>query len=259
MSLDSTDVRSNIGLSKEYSPTTGRIGTVWSPGNAISLFGQYGTGTDPLSGSLSLPGGSNTFDLTKGRQVEVGAKGAIPAIRGEWTVALYKIEKRNLQSRDPDIPTVVRQIGRQSSKGIELALAAEPVRGWTIDANAAFLRARYDEFTEAGNISRDGNKVTGVPERTANIWTAYRFMPQWQAALGARYVGERHTNTSNTLSLPAYTVVDTSLAYAYSRNLTLMLAVKNATNRDYALSGSGNARWLLGEPRTVQLTARTMF
>lgn len=262
MTLDSQDLRTGVSLQKKYAPLTGRIGAVWAPTNALSLYGQYGTGTDPLSGSLSLPSGGTTFDLTKGRQLEIGAKGNLATIRGEWTVAMYKIEKRNLLTRDPENSAVTLQVGQQSSTGIEFALAAEPVRGWTIDANAALLRARYDNFTEvvAGTgVSRNGNIPTGVPERAANIWTAYRFLPQWQAGVGARYVGERQANTANTLSLPAYTVMDTSLLYSYSRNLSITLAVKNIANRDYALSGSGNTRWILGEPRTAQLIVRSTF
>ena len=260
MALD--DLRGGVRMLKQYSPVTGRLGAVWSPSEALSLYGQFGTGTDPLSGALSLPGGGNTFDLTKGRQVEVGAKGAVPALRGEWTVALYKIEKRNLLSRDASNPTITQQIGQQSSTGIELAFAAEPLRGWTIDANAAFLRARYDDFKELVSgalVSRDGMTPTGVPERTASIWTAYRFLPQWQAGFGARYVGERQGNTANTTKLPSYAVFDASLAYDYSRSLKLGLSVKNLANRDYALAGTANTRWLLGAPRTVQLTARASF
>ncbi|BEP96535.1 TonB-dependent receptor [Acidovorax sp. A79] len=262
MELDTTDLRTGVNLVKKYSPVTGRLGAVWSPSEALSLYGQFGTGTDPLSGALSLPGGGNTFDLTKGRQVEVGAKGAVPAVRGEWTVALYKIEKRNLLSRDAGNPNLSQQVGQQSSTGIELAFAAEPVRGWTIDANAALLRARYDAFKELVSgalVSRDGNTPTGVPERTASIWTTYRFLPQWQAGFGARYVGARQGNTANTTQLPSYVVLDASLAYDHSRNLKLGLAVKNLADRDYALAGTANARWLLGAPRTVQLTARATF
>ena len=262
MELDNTDLRTGVNLIKKYSPVTGRLGAVWSPSDALSLYGQFGTGTDPLSGALSLPGGGNTLDLTKGRQVEIGAKGAVPAVRGEWTVALYQIEKRNLLSRDASNPNITQQTGKQSSTGIELAFAAELVRGWTIDANAAFLRARYDDFKElvSGSVvSRDGNTPTGVPQRAASVWTAYRFLPQWQAGFGARYVGERQGNTANTAQLPSYVVLDASLAYDYSRNLKLSLAVKNLADRDYALAGTANARWLLGAPRTVLLTARAMF
>lgn len=262
MRLDNNDLRTGARLSKTYSPVTGRIGAVWPPSDAVSFYGQYGTGTDPLSGALSLPNGGNAFDLTKGRQLEVGAKGSLPAIKGEWTLALYRIEKRNLLSRDASDPRITQQVGRQSSTGIELAVAAEPRPGWTVDANAALLRARYDEFNEVVGgraVSRAGNIPVGVPERTANLWTAYRFQPRWQLGIGARYVGARQSNAANTARLPAYTVFDVSLAYEYSRSLDFSLAVKNLTDRDYAVSGTGNVRWLLGAPRTVQLTARARF
>ena len=262
MDFDNADLRTGVALGKKYAPVTGRLGAVWSLSTALSLYGQFGTATDPLSGALALPNGSVSYDLTRGRQLELGAKGSVPLVKGEWTVAAYRIEKRNLLSRDPENPAIAQQIGQQSSTGLEVAFAAEPLRGWTIDANAAVLRARYDDFKEivAGQpVARDGNTPAGVPERTASIWTRYRFLPQWDAGLGARYVGLRQSNAANTANLPAYTVLDASLAWRQSPALTLSLAVKNLADRDYALSGSGGVRWLLGAPRTVQLTARTSF
>jgi iron complex outermembrane receptor protein len=262
MQLDNTELRTAAQASKDYAPVTGRAGLVWHVDPSVTLYGQYGTATDPLSGALALPNGSPSFDLTRGRQLEFGAKGSVAAVRGEWSAALYQIEKRNLLSRDPDNPSVALQIGRQSSTGIELAFAAEPVRGWTIDANLAALRARYDDFNEivAGlPVSRNGKTPTGVPERTFNLWTGYRFLPAWHAAIGARYVGERQANTANTANLPAYTAIDAALAWTATPTLGLTLSVKNLADRDYALSGSAGVRWLLADPRSVQLTARTTF
>lgn len=262
MDFDNDDLRQGLVLGKSYSPTTGRVGAIWTPREALSLYGQYSTATDPLSGALSLPNGSTAFDLTRGRQLEAGAKGALPAVRGEWTLAVYRIEKHNLLSRDPVDPTRVQQVGRQSSTGAELAVAAEPVRGWTIDANAALLRARYDDFNEVVGgtlVPRAGNVPVDVPQRMANLWTAYRFQPRWQAGLGLRHVGVRQSDAANTASLPAYTLVDATLAYAPHPGLTFTLAVRNLTDRDYAVSGTGNVRWLLGAPRTVELMARAMF
>ncbi|MGH8855575.1 MAG: TonB-dependent receptor, partial [Telluria sp.] len=262
MDFDNRDLRTRVSLSKQYAPVTGRVGAIWAADPALSLYGQYGTGTDPLSGALSLPNGATSYDLTKGRQLEVGAKGKLAVVNGEWTAALYRIEKRNLLSRDPDNANITLQIGQQSSTGIELAFAAEPVRGWTVDANLALLHARYDDFNElvAGKpVSRSGNTPTGVPERVANLWTAYRFLPQWQASAGARHTGARQSNTANTASLPSYTVLDAALAYTWSPQLALSLAVKNLADRNYAVAGSGSVRWLLGAPRTVQLSARSSF
>ena len=262
MALAQVNLTNGASLGKQYQPLTGRLGAVWSPGSALSLYGQWASGTDPLSGALSLPGGGDKFDLTKGRQVEVGAKGALPALRGEWTLALYQIKKRNLLSRDASNPNITQQIGQQSSTGLELAFAAEPVRGWTIDANAALLRARYDDYQELVSgqlVSRSGNTPTGVPERAFNVWSAWRLAPQWRLGLGLRHVGERQGNTANTTRLPAYTVWDAGLGYEPTRQLQVHLSVKNLANRDYALSGQAGKSWLLGAPRTVMLTLRTQF
>ncbi|MFY0478647.1 TonB-dependent receptor [Achromobacter marplatensis] len=261
MRLDNNNLRTGVRQGKSYDPTTGRVGIVWAPSKTLSFYGQYSTGTDPLSGALSLPGGATDLDLTRGHQIEAGVKGLLPSIRGQWTAAVYRIEKRNLLSRDPDDPTITQQVGRQSSTGIEFAFAAEPVSGWTVDANIALLRARYDDFSELASgalVSRNGNVPTGVPERMANLWTAWRFAPQWKIGTGVRYVGERPTNAANSRSLPSYTVVDASLTYDYSPGLSFMLTVKNLTDRAFAVSGS-DSTWLLGAPRTVLLTTRATF
>lgn len=259
--LDDDNLRTGVRRSKSYAPTTGRIGLVWTASEALTFYGQYATGTDPLSGALSLPGGGTAFDLTRGRQVEVGVKGLLPAIRGEWTAATYRIDKRNLLSRDPNDPTVTQQIGRQSSVGLELAFAAEPVSGWTVDANVALLRARYEDFNEVSSgtaVSREGNVPTGVPERAANLWTAYRVAPRWRVGAGLRHVGARFTNAANTGKLPSYTVADASVTYVHSATLRFMLTIRNLADRAYPVSGS-DSLWLLGTPRTVLLTARTTF
>jgi len=99
----------------------------------------------------------------------------------------------------------------------------------------------------------------GVPERVGNLWTAWRWHPQWNIGMGLRHVGRRPSNTANTAHLPAYTLLDAMLAWHPTAEHTVTLAVKNLTDRDYALSGSGNLRWRLGAPRTVHLTAHVSF
>lgn len=263
MKLDYDNLRTSVHQGSKYTPTTGRLGAIWQPSPTLSLYGQYSTGTDPLTGSLTLPAGQTEVQLTRGRQAEVGAKGLLPSVRGQWTVAAYKISKDNLLSRDPVNPNVTQQVGKQSSAGIELAVGLEPVRGWTVDANLAALRARYDSFNEAQSggalVSRAGNTPSGVPERTANLWTTWRFASQWKAAFGAKYVGEVQSNAANTAQLPAYTVMNASLTYAWQPRTTLMLGVNNLANKVYAVSGYGGDYWVLGERRSVQATVRTSF
>lgn len=258
MTLDNTELLTSAFTRQTYSPLTGRVGAVWRATNEVSVYGQYATGTDPLGGSLNLPTVANQT-LTRGRQVEFGAKGELPSVRGEWTSSVYRIEKHNILSRDATNPLVTQQIGQQSSTGVELALAMEPVRGWSVDANLAMLRARFDSFNEVQGallVSRTGNTPVNVPERIANVWTSYRFAPKWQAGVGLQYVGTRAANTANTLHFPSYTTLDALLRYEFSRSTSLALSVSNLTDKDYAISGTNNTRWLLGAPRAVYLTAR---
>jgi len=261
MRLHDHNLRNDQRRSIAYRPTTGRVGLVWMPEANLSLYGQFATATDPVSGSLALPGGRTDFDLTRGRQWEAGVKGLWPAVRGEWTVAVYRITKRNLLSRHPNNPALVQQIGAQSSTGLEWTMAVTPASAWTVHVNMAVLRAKYDDFSEnVGGVavSRAGKIPRGVPQRMANLWTHWGFAPRWELGGGLHYVGKRPTNTGNTRWMPAYTVLDGFVRYQWARDFSLALHLKNLTNRSYALSGS-DANWLLGAPRTVLLTARATF
>ncbi|QTD47120.1 TonB-dependent receptor [Ottowia testudinis] len=262
MRLRSQNMRATAGPDQvKYSPVTGRIGTVFKASGDLSLYGQFATGTDPLSGAMSLPGGTTTHDLTRARQWEVGVKGDVPALRGEWSVALYRITKRNLLSRDVDNPAITQQIGQQSSTGVELAFGAEPVRGWTVDANLALVRARYGQLAAVSGgqaISYAGNVPTGAPERLFNLWSTWQPHPQWQVGAGLRHVGRRPLNPANSAYLPSYTVLNAALTFKPTRQSSLVLAVQNLGNRVYPLSG-GLSQWLLGAPRTVSLTGRLTF
>ena len=145
---------------------------------------------------------------------------------------------------DKATPLSSQLFAHVSLEGLGLPSALTAVRAqYTSTHLQAADAATGDVFGAAVALSRDGNTPTGVPERTASIWTAWRFLPQWQAGFGARYVGERQGNTANTTKLPSYVVLDASLAYDYSRNLKLGLAVKNLADRDYALAGTATARW----------------
>jgi len=261
MRLKNHNLVLNERLGKSYDSTTGRIGLVWTPTEDLSLYGQFATATDPLSGALALPGGGADFDLTRGRQVEAGVKGMLPSVNGEWTVAVYRIQKRNLLSRDPINPALTMQVGEQSSTGLELAFAAAPTSNWSLNANLAVLRAKYDDFNESVGgvaVSRSGNVPRNVPERTANLWTSWRFAPQWKVGGGLHYEGKRPSNTANTRWLPAYVVLDAFVSHDWSRDASIMLSVKNLGNRAYAISGNDTS-WLLGPSRTVLLTLRAGF
>jgi iron complex outermembrane receptor protein len=183
----------------------------------------------------------------------------------EWTLAAYRIVKKDLLSQDPTSanPEDVQQVGEQSSRGLEASVALNINDRWRIDANAALLNAKFDEFGEEdddGNIvSRNGRRPPSVPEQAANLWVSWAVNEQWLARAGLRYVGKRFTDNANQLELPSYTVIDAGVDWAPLPQLSLTASLRNLTDEVYAVAAYTTSEWILGQPRTAELTARYRF
>ncbi|PLC07272.1 TonB-dependent siderophore receptor [Variovorax sp. RO1] len=250
-------------LDKTFEYATGRLGVVYAPDAAQSFYAQVARAADPLTGLISTSATQVPFELSTGKQVEVGYKRQLAEGRGAWSVAAYRIEKNKLLSRDPNDPTVVQQIGKQSSEGIEATLDLALTSTLRLEANAARLRARYDDFNEAVGkslVSRAGNTPAGVPEVAANLWLHWRFMPQWEAEFGVRHVGARQVDAANTRQIGSYTVADAGVSWQANPSLKLALRAFNLADRKYPVSFSnGGNQWLLGRPRSFELSALVNF
>lgn len=258
---DLQNAANNLGKTFEYA--TGRLGVVYAPDATQSFYAQVARAADPLTSLISTSATQVPFELSTGKQVEVGYKRQLADSRGAWTVAAYRIEKNKLLSRDASDPTKTQQIGQQSSEGIEATLDLALTSTLNLEANIAKLRARYDDFNEVvsgGLVSRAGNTPTGVPEEAANLWLSWRFLPQWEAAFGVRYVGPRQVDTANTRKVGSYTVADASVSWQANPSLKLALRAYNLADRRYPVSFSnGGNQWLLGRPRSFELSALVNF
>ena len=239
-------------------------GTAWRLGlthhltRDTSLYGQVSVGHDPTT-TLSYMGRTK-YRLTTGRQAEVGLKQTLDGGLGEWTAALYRIEKDDIITRDPNNSALSVQGGSMHSQGVELSASISPTRNWRFDGNYTYLVAEYDELNEAvggRSVSRAGNTPSNVPQHVANLWGHYRF-GQWQASLGLRHVGKRYSDNANTLKLKPYTVADASLAWHYDSRTTFRLLARNLADKMYVKTGSG-IRGSLGSPRRFDLIAEMKF
>lgn len=107
-------------FSKTYSNTGWRAGTVFALRPTSTFYAQLSQASDPVSGLLMISPSDGAFDLSKGKQTEVGFKQGFE--HGEWTVSAYRIRKTGLLSRDPLDPSRRVQVGAQTSKGLEASL-----------------------------------------------------------------------------------------------------------------------------------------
>ncbi|WP_018506829.1 TonB-dependent receptor [Thiobacillus thioparus] len=241
--LDSTAVR--LGLTYRLTPNT-------------SIYAQASTGSDPIGSLLSISLANSRFELTKGRQVEAGLKQSFAGGRGEWTTAFYHIKKDDIITRDPNNLALSIQGGSQSSKGAEFSTSFVVGKGWRIDGNVALLDAQFDELTDGTGTSFAGKRPPNVANQVANLWLNYD-KRAWQSGIGARYVGKSYADNGNTQALPAYTVVDASVAWHKGRNTTFRAIVRNLGDRVYATTAYTSTQVSLGDPRHVELTAEFKF
>nr|WP_230381772.1 TonB-dependent receptor [Pseudomonas fulva] len=250
-----TDTRSDRSLSGD----NWRAGLVFALTEDLSVYGQYATSTEGVSNLLTLSTAQQSWDLSTAKQTEVGVKQMLPDGRGEWTLAAYHIVKKKLLSTDPLNPVRQQQVGQQSSDGIEATLALRLPYDVQLSANAAWVRAEYDEFAN-GTSNYSGNRPVDVPRRSANLWLSKDFGRLFSAGAGARYVDSRYGDNANTVQVPSYTVVDANVDWHVQPDLTLGLQLNNLFDRQYATTTGNNGRqWYLGEPRSFFVTADYRF
>ncbi|WP_438300563.1 TonB-dependent receptor [Pseudomonas sp. NMS19W] len=240
-----------------------KAGLVFALTQDTSFYGQVATSTDGIGGLISLSPSQQQYDLSTARQTEIGLKQLFWDQRGEFTLAAYRIVKKKLLTDDPGNPTLKQQVGQQSSNGLEASLDLQLPNAWQLQANAAIVKAKYDDFEEVVGgvpVSRNGNRPVDVPRRTANLWLSKALTDDLKAGAGVRYVDARYADMANRNELPSYTVVDATLSWKALRNTTLGLQVNNLFDRTYAQSQYNEGQqWILGEPRSFFVTADYTF
>lgn len=237
-----------------FSPVTGRLGLVKDLSADWQVYAQASTAADPPSGLLATAGFSalRNFDLTTGRQVELGSKWGFDAGRGWATLAVYDITRKNLSTTDPNDRTQVIPVGAQSSRGVELATRWRPTAAWTLAAQASYTQAQFDTFVETvgtTTVSRAGNRPANVPAVVLGASADWRVNEALTLGADWRHVGKRYANTANSVWDDGYSLLGVNLTMRITPQLTARLRVDNVTDARYVASLSTSLPYL-GAPRS---------
>jgi len=243
-------------LKRSWDPVTGRVGLTYQLIPSANVYVQYSTAAEQ-------PSGTQDFDVSTGKQWEVGSKFEYLDGRGSATVAAYKIERKDFAITDPLDPTNTIPVGQQSSRGIEFASSFRLTPRLLLEGNVAWVDAQYDEFSEKNAagvvVSRKGNTPTNVPDRVGNLWLTYDFDPAWQGGVDARYVASVYADNANTQTVPSYTLYGSFLTLKVDAHTSITGRVRNLTDEVYARFAHVSPAYYLGEPRTFELAVQTRF
>ena len=262
--VDRTDFKTpGNSFETSLSGTSWRTGAVYTPVTNLAFYGQYATAVDPVTNLISLSATQKTFQLSTGKQIEAGVKQSFWGGCGEWTLAGYQIVKNNLLVPDASNPAgLALQIGQQSSRGVEASVGLALNNGWRVDADLALLRARYDNFSAVVNgqvVSYAGNIPMNVPEQVSNVWVTWDFASDWSVYGGVQIVGRTFSDNANTLLRPGYGVVNGGIRWRPDPRTTVAFRLYNLFDTVYATSAPYTGQWLLGMPRTAEVSVNVKF
>ncbi|MEM9539002.1 MAG: TonB-dependent siderophore receptor [Cyanobacteria bacterium P01_E01_bin.42] len=234
-----------------------RLGLVYQPVENVSLYANYSRSFYP---SASTTADGEALEPERGQGFEVGVKAELFDGNLLATLAYFNLTKQNVATTDPDNPLFSVATGEQKSEGIELDLVGEIVPGWNVLASYAYIDAQIT----ADNTFTVGNKLAGVPEHSASLWTTYEIQSGNLEGLGfgvgVNWVGDRQGDLNNSFTLDSYFLANAAIFYERD-NWRFGLNFKNIFNTNYIV-GTPRTRTRgiePGDPFTVLGTIRYEF
>jgi iron complex outermembrane receptor protein len=252
--IDSTNLTNGTKVTgatrydKAFSP---RFGLVYKPFNTTSFFVSYSNSFSTNSGQ-DVTGKAIKPSLID--QYELGVKNQFLKGLLSANVTLYRIINNNLaqtapylQNGTPNNNTNIKILsGETTSDGVEVDLAAYPIKGLSITAGYSYNYMRYTKTDTSVGSYKTGERLVNNPAHTANGSIFYTVesgrLNGLKIGTTIVYLGDRYAgwNTDVTKTNPVtyrdrlievggYTTIDVSAGYTFKK-IAVQAKVSNLTN-----------------------------
>jgi len=232
-----------------------RLGLIFKPMPALSLYANYGRSYLPQSGD-QFGGLTPTTEALKPERfdnIELGAKWE-PIAGLLATAAVYQLDRTNTRATDPLNPGVTVLTGAQRSRGLELGLERSVSDRWQISAGYAWQKAKVTKATTA--CPSGECEVPLVPRHTFSLWNKYDVSDKLGLGLGVIARSKSFTSIGNSVRIPGYARVDGAAFYKLARGVDAQVNVENIFGADYFPTSNGDNNISPGAPRTLRATLR---
>ncbi|QPH39961.1 TonB-dependent receptor [Pedobacter endophyticus] len=193
----------------------------------LSVFASYSNGFVNKGAVQQQDGSVSVFKSEQANQIEAGMKIETRDKKLSGSISYFNILVTN-KVRFDDVTRLQIQDGSQRHSGVELDLFATPIPGLSINAGYTYLNPKYEKI----EAQLQGKLPVTTPKHAANLWASYKFANGIGLAIGGNYAAKSFGNNANTFTLPAYTVINSSVFYEWN-NLRLGLKVNNLGNQKY--------------------------
>jgi vitamin B12 transporter len=221
--------------------TNGRASLAWTFDAGTILRASFGDGFKaPTLYQLFSEYGNAALAPEEARGWDAGIEHGFAG--GAYTVGATWFERstRNMidfvgcfGSSDPRCATqpfgFYDNVQRTHARGIEAQFAARIGERLQVDANYTFT----DAVNDARGTSNFGRELPRRPRANANLLVAYRWPVGLTTTLATQYAGSAFDNASNSVRLPAYTLVELRASYLLSERTEIFGRIENLLDEQY--------------------------
>ena len=255
--LDYRNERDGSELSRADDLLSPRAGLVFTPLSPLSFYGSWSVSWLPASGDqfASLTDVTKQLEPEKFTNWEAGAKWE-PSAGLLVTGAVYRLDRTNTRSTDPNDPARIVQTGSQRTTGFELGASGRVTRRWSVAGGYAYQDARVTSATAA---APEGARVPMVPRHTFSLWNQLQVLPKLGAAFGVVARSAMYAAIDDRVTLPGYVRLDAAVFLDLFADLRLQVNVENLLDRAYWANANSNTNISPGSPRAVRAAVHARF
>jgi catecholate siderophore receptor len=236
-----------------------RLGLIFKPVPAVSLYASYGRSYLPSAGDqfTSLDVTSQALEPERFDNYEIGAKWEpLPGLLA--TIALYQLDRTNTRAVDP-LTNLTVLTGEQRSKGLEIGLERNVTDKWQVSGGYAWQKAQIRSRTTACDPALDTCEVPLVPRHQFSVWNRYNVSKQLGFGLGVIARSKSFAGISNDVVLPGYVRADAAVFFELSDGIEAQVNVENLLGADYFPTAHSDNNIAPGAPTTARATLRFRF
>jgi iron complex outermembrane receptor protein len=169
-------IPAGTGASAEFSSTTPLLSLGWKLSNDVSAYARYAEGFK--GGGFNGEAQDTVETLTpykpeKQRSFELGLKSTLLGGKAQVNLAVFDNRSQDLQqavfTAQGSAASNIRNVGRASTRGLEIETAYRPNSMLRLQANYGHLKAAYSEYMELGVNVADNRAVVHAPRHTLNL------------------------------------------------------------------------------------------
>ena len=268
------ETRPDTSASANFSAVSPKLGLAYKLATNNNVFATYSRGyrtggLTQLSSDPSQPP-LYPYDPEYSNNIEAGIKNNFCNNRFHLNVALFLTHVTNAQVPTlvlPDAITITRNAGKLTSKGIEMEIAATPVKGLQVDYNFGYTDAVYKNLKLSQNgssVNLDGKKQIFTPGLTSMLALQYGFdlgtkqQLQFIVRGECMYLGKQYFDLANNISQKGYSLLNTRFGIS-SKKAELMFWGRNVGDKKYIAYAYDFGAIHLGNPKTYGATLAIRF